>query len=158
MKHLQNILIGVRLGGSFFIVILFLILVTGVGIFAMRATNQDLNLIVKDRLVKVQLANAIDNEMNLQARAIRTAIIATDPKTIEDELVKVTNSEAAAAKSIDLLSATVRTVDGKAALAKLTALESAYREKQNVLVGMIKNKNDTGSGVYLINDILPIQA
>ena len=158
MKHLQNILIGVRLGGSFFIVILFLILVTGVGIFAMRATNQDLNLIVKDRLVKVQLANAIDNEMNLQARAIRTAIIATDPKTIEDELVKVTNSEAAAAKSIDLLSATVRTVDGKAALAKLTALESAYREKQNVLVGMIKNNNDSGSGVYLINDILPIQA
>jgi methyl-accepting chemotaxis protein len=52
----------------------------------------------------------------------------------------------------------VRTVDGKAALAKLTALESAYREKQNVLVGMIKNNNDSGSGVYLINDILPIQA
>jgi methyl-accepting chemotaxis protein len=158
MKHLQNILIGVRLGGSFFIVILFLILVTGIGIFAIRASNQDLNLIVKDRLVKVQLANAIDNEMNLQARALRTAIIATDPKIIGDELAKVTNSESAAAKAIDLLDATVHTLEGKAALANLTALESSYREKQDVLVGMIKNNNDAGRGVYLLNDILPIQA
>jgi methyl-accepting chemotaxis protein len=158
MKHLQNILIGIRLGSAFFIVILLLILVTVLGIYGIRATNQDLNFIVKDRMVKVQLANAIDNEMNLQARAIRTAIIAVEPKVVEDELAKVAVSKLATAKALDALNASVSSPEGLAALAQLKALGSAYSQKQDALVGMIKNKDDAGSGVFLIGVILPIQA
>ena len=158
MKHLQNILIGIRLGSAFFIVILLLILVTVLGIYGIRATNQDLNFIVKDRMVKVQLANAIDNEMNLQARAIRTAIIAVEPKVVEDELAKVAISKLATAKALDALNASVSSPEGLAALAQLKALGSAYSQKQDVLVGMIKNKDDAGSGVFLIGVMLPIQA
>ena len=158
MKHLQNILIGIRLGSAFFIVILLLILVTVLGIYGIRATNQDLNFIVKDRMVKVQLANAIDNEMNLQARAIRTAIIAVEPKVVEDELAKVAISKLATAKALDALNASVSSPEGLAALAQLKALGSAYSQKQDALVGMIKNKDDAGSGVFLIGVILPIQA
>jgi methyl-accepting chemotaxis protein len=130
MKHLQNILIGIRLGSAFFIVILLLILVTVLGIYGIRATNQDLNFIVKDRMVKVQLANAIDNEMNLQARAIRTAIIAVEPKVVEDELAKVAISKLATAKALDALNASVSSPEGLAALAQLKALGSAYSQNK----------------------------
>ena len=158
MKHLQNTLISIRLGTSFFIVIVFLILVTGIGIYGIRTTNQDVSFIVKDRMVKVQLANAIDNEMNLQARAIRTAIIASDSKIIEAELNKVSQSATATVKAFDALDVSVNTPEGKAALAELKAINTQYTEKQDALVGMIKNKDDAGSGVFLIEVILPIQA
>jgi methyl-accepting chemotaxis protein len=158
MNKIQNTLIGLRLGASFFVVVVFLILVTVIGIYEIRLINHDLNLIVKDRMVKVQLANTVENEMNRQARAIRTAIISTDPKIVDDELAKVTESKRLTAQAIDALTATVNTAEGKAALAKLEALRNTYREKQDQLVSLIKSKDAGTSGAYLINEILPVQA
>jgi methyl-accepting chemotaxis protein len=158
MNKIQNTLIGLRLGASFFVVVVFLVLVTVIGIFEIRSINHDLNLIVKDRMVKVQLANTVENEMNRQARAIRTAIISTDPKIVDDELAKVTESKRITAQAIDALTATVSTAEGKAALAKLEALRNTYRDKQDQLVSLIKSKDAGTSGTYLISEILPVQA
>jgi hypothetical protein len=158
MKIIQNTRIGIRLGVSFLVVVIFLILVAAIGIFEIRSINQDINLIVKDRMVKVQLANSIENEMNRQARAVRTAIIATDSKIIEGELAKVNESKRLTAQSMEALNVTVVTPAGKAALAKLEAQRSTYREKQDRLVELIKNKDAVGGGAYLISDILPAQA
>lgn len=158
MNKIQNTPIGIRLGVSFAVVVFFLMLVTGIGIFELRSVNRDLNLIVKDRMMKVQLANTIENEMNRQARAIRTAIIAMDMKIVEGELVKVTESKRLTAEAIDALELTVSTTEGKAALAKLELQRNAFRDKQDALVGMIKSKGPEESGAYLIKEILPVQA
>ncbi|CAN1533862.1 BRCT_Rad4_rpt1 domain containing protein [Burkholderiaceae bacterium] len=158
MNKIQNTLIGLRLGVSFLVVVVFLILVTVIGIFEIRSINHDLNLIVKDRMVKVQLANTVENEMNRQARAIRTAIISLDPKIVDDELAKVTESKRLTAQAIDALTASVSTAEGKAALAKLETLRNTYREKQDQLVNLIKSKDAATSGAYLISEILPVQA
>jgi methyl-accepting chemotaxis protein len=158
MNEIQNTRIGLRLGASFFTVIIFLIVVAGIGIYEIRSINQNLILIVKDRMVKVQLANTIENEMNRQARAIRTAIIALDPKIVDGELAKLTDSKRITAQAIDALTTTVSTAEGKAALAKLEALRNTYSEKQDQLVSLIKSKDAASSGAFLISDILPIQA
>jgi methyl-accepting chemotaxis protein len=158
MNKLQNTPIGFRLAVSFLAVVLLLISVAGIGILELRSVERDLNLIVKDRMMKVQHANAIENEMNRQARAIRTAIIAMDAKIVDGELAKVTESKRLTAEAIDALELTVSTPEGKAALAKLESLRNAYREKQDILVGMIKSKDAAESGAYLIKEILPVQA
>jgi hypothetical protein len=158
MNKIQNTLIGLRLGVSFFMIIIFLILVAGIGIYEIRSINQNLNLIVKDRMVKVQLANTIENEMNRQARAIRTAIIAMDPQIVEGELAKLIESKRLTDLAIDSLNTTVSTTQGKTALAKLEAQRKNYREKQDQLLSLIKSKDASVSGAYLISEILPVQA
>ena len=158
MNIIQNTRIGIRLGTAFLVVIAFLIAVTAIGTSRIRSISQDLTLIVNDRMVKVELANTVENEMNRQARAIRTALIATDAKVIAGELDKVNASKQVTSAAIDKLSETVHTPQGKAALFKVIEVRARYREKQEHLIEMIKEKQSAAGGAYLISDILPIQS
>ncbi len=158
MNIIQNTRIGIRLGAAFLVVIAFLIAVTAIGTSRIRSISQDLTLIVNDRMVKVELANTVENEMNRQARAIRTALIATDAKVIAGELDKVNASKQITSAAIDKLRETVHTPQGKAALSKVIEVRARYREKQEHLIEMIKEKQSAAGGAYLISDILPIQS
>ena len=63
---------------GFFVIVLCLMFISVLGYLQLVHTNDDTDIIVKDRLVKVNLAHTIENEINRQSRALRTAILAQD--------------------------------------------------------------------------------
>ena len=89
MLNIQNLRIGTRLGMSFAILLALLVAMAAVGIQELAKVAKDTEMIAHDRLIKVNLAQTIENEVNRQSRAIRTALIANDKKVVAAELEKI---------------------------------------------------------------------
>jgi len=157
MLNLQNLRIGTRLGLAFAALVSLLIILAVIGINQLSQVATDTDLIAHDRLPKVNLAQVIENEVNRQSRAIRTALIATDPKVIAAELEKIEASAPLISKALTQLNATIHTPEGKAALAQLTQARDVFKTHELELIGLIQaNRIDEGRK-YLVNEMLTPQ-
>ena len=157
VSSFANLKIGVRLTLGFAAVIALLTLLAIIGVSKIAAVETNTEIILHDRFVKVKLAQSIENEVNKQLRAIRTALIASDRAVIDGELAKLEASVPVVAKAMDQLTATVHSEHGKEALQKLTESRARFRDKESRLLELTKaGKVDEGR-LYLVSDILPLQ-
>ena len=116
MNFLMNMPIGRRLAAEFAFLVALLTIITVTGVTRIGGLDEKMDVIVHDRLVKVQLANTIENEVNRRARAVRTALMASDDNIVRAELAKIDEAAPLVAKAIEQLEATIHTPQGKAAL------------------------------------------
>ncbi len=75
MNFLMNMPPGRRLAAGFAFLVALLTIITVIGVTRIGALDENTDVIVHDRLAKVELANTIENEVNRRARAVRTALI-----------------------------------------------------------------------------------
>ncbi|MBC7681881.1 MAG: MCP four helix bundle domain-containing protein, partial [Ferruginibacter sp.] len=157
MHLLQNMKIGSRLAIGFSIVISLLIAMAALGMSRINAVDQNTESILHDRFHKVALAQKIENEVNRQSRAVRTALITSDAALVQAELAKVEDSAALIAKAVEELQAIVHTDKGKAALASLLEARISFKQHEHELVDLVKaGKIDEGR-VYLVREMLSPQ-
>jgi len=157
MKSFGNLRIGVRLGAGFAIVTALLAGIAAVGISRINAVDDNTETILHDRYAKVAHAHTIENEVNRQARAIRTALIATDAAIVSGELKKIRDSAPVIARSVEKLQATIRTQNGRDALTSLMAARSAFTDHEERLIEMIVAGKIDESRNYLVQQMLPLQ-
>ena len=157
MLNLQNLRIGTRLGLAFAALVSLLIILAVIGINQLSQVATDTDLIAHDRLPKVNLAQVIENEVNRQSRAIRTALIAADPKVIAAELEKIEASAPLISKALTQLNATIHTTEGKAALAQLTQARDVFKTHELELIGLIQANHIDEGRKYLVNEMLTPQ-
>jgi methyl-accepting chemotaxis protein len=155
--NLQKYSIGTRLSFGFFVIVLCLLFISVVGYLQLAHTNDDTDIIVKDRLVKVNLAHTIENEINRQSRALRTAIIAQDEKVIDQELKKIESSKPLIQQSLQKLSETVQTAEGKAGLARILKARQEFIQHEDQLVQLIKNGRSETARNYLLTNMIAAQ-
>jgi hypothetical protein len=154
MLNIQNLRIGTRLGLAFAALVTLLIALAVIGIQQLDHVAEDTDLIAHDRLPKINLAQRIQNEVNRQSRAIRTALIATDPKVVAAELQKIENSAPVVSDALKQLQDTIKTPEGKAALAQVIEARQIFKTKELELIGLIQaNRIDEGRN-YLVNEVL----
>ena len=157
MTAFANLKIGARLTGGFAAVIALLIVLAVIGVTKISAVDANTEVILHDRFVKVQLAQTVENEVNKQLRAMRTALIVSDRAIVEGELAKIETSLPVVGRAIDQLGATVHSERGKAALQALVEGRAKFKDKERQLVDLIKaGKVDEGR-TLLVTDILPLQ-
>jgi methyl-accepting chemotaxis protein len=157
LNALYNLKIGTRLTAGFAIVIALLISMTAIGLHQIDAVDEDTEIILHDRFVKVALAQTVENEVNKQLRAMRTALIVSDPAIAAQELAKLESSMPVTANAIERLQATVHTEAGKAALQRLVESRGRFKEREAEMVALIKaGKIEEGRG-QLVSVILPLQ-
>jgi methyl-accepting chemotaxis protein len=157
MHRLMNLKIGTRLGAGFFALIALLVAMAAVGISRINAVDRNTELIVHDRHAKVALAQSIENEVNRQSRALRTALIADDPAAVKAELAKLEASAPVVAKAIERLQAVVNSPKGADALRTLVAARSNFKAHEHKLIEMIKAGQVNEGRAYLVKDMLPPQ-
>ena len=157
MNVLTRLKIAPRLAACFAIVVALLAATSVIGISRIDAVNASTETILHDRFMKVQLAQTIENEVNRQARALRTALIATDLQVVHGELAKIEDSAPIVASAIERLKETIRTERGKAALATLIEARAAFKADEAKLVAMIKGGQVEDGRTFLIKDMLPLQ-
>lgn len=155
--NLQKYSIGTRLSFGFFVIVLCLLFISVVGYLQLAHTNDDTDIIVKDRLIKVNLAHTIENEINRQSRALRTAIIAQDEKVIDQELKKIESSKPLIQQSLQKLSETVQTAEGKAGLARILKARQEFIQHEDQLVQLIKNGRSEAVRNYLLTNMIAAQ-
>jgi methyl-accepting chemotaxis protein len=157
MNAIKNLKIGIRLSVGFAVIIALMTALAAIGISRIRAIDTNTDIIVHDRYAKVALAHTIENEVNRQARALRTALIANDDQVSARELVKISDSAPIIAGALDKLQVIIHTEKGKAALQALMAARATFTEREHHLIGLIKGKQADAGRDYLIKEVLPPQ-
>ncbi|MEV4783015.1 methyl-accepting chemotaxis protein [Burkholderia sp. LMU1-1-1.1] len=157
MYALQNLKIGTRLNCGFTLMIMLLVMLAVFGVSRIQAIDTDTEVIVHDRYVKVALAHGIENEVNRQARALRTALIANDGDISSRELAKISDSTPIIAKALDRLQAIIHTGQGKVALQALLAARATFQEREHHLIELIKSKRGDAARDYMLKEIIPPQ-
>jgi methyl-accepting chemotaxis protein len=154
MNAIKNIKIGTRLGLGFVVVITLLIALAVIGISRIHAINANTDVIVHDRYAKVALAQTIENEVNRQARALRTALIANDDEITIRELAKIKDSGPVIAAALDKLQLIIHTEQGKAALQAVMAARATFKDREHQLIDLIKSKQSDAARDYLLKEIM----
>jgi methyl-accepting chemotaxis protein len=157
MLNIQNLRIGTRLGLAFAILVSLLIVLAVIGMNQLTHVAQDTDLIAHDRLPKVNLAQSIENEVNRQSRAIRTALIATEAQVVAAELKKIEMSGPVITDALKQLQATIETPEGKAALAQVLQARQVFKDHELALIGLIQTNRIDEGRKYLVNDMLAPQ-
>ncbi len=154
MVYVSNLRIGARLGVGFGMVILLLIAMAGIGIKQVNAVDGNTEIILHDRYPKLSLAQELENQVNRQSRALRTALIANDPAIVKDEMAKVDDSAVAIAKTIEKLVPIIHSEEGKAALTALIEARAAFRSHETELLGLITSDKVEEGRTYLVKSML----
>jgi methyl-accepting chemotaxis protein len=157
MSAIANLKIGVRLSLGFAAVIALLLMLAVIGVTKISAINSDTEVILHDRFVKVQLAQSVENEVNKQLRALRTALIVSDPALVETELAKLEASLPVVLAAIEKLKATVHSERGKAALEALVDNRAKFKDKEQQLITSVKAGKIDEARTQLVTGILPLQ-
>jgi methyl-accepting chemotaxis protein len=155
--NLQNFSIRTRLVSGFGILMALLLAVAVIGYVELVRVNDNTDVIVHDRLVKVQLAQSIENEINRQARALRTALIAREPATIEAELKKVEESGPVVEQALQKLQATISTEEGKRALRNVLDGHRLFNAEEALLVAMVRERRVEEARQELVSRLIPVQ-
>ena len=154
---LQNLSIRTRLTLGFGLVIALLALMATIAFMELVSSNRSTEMIVQDRLVKVQLAQSIENEINRQSRALRTAMIARDGQVMEAELDKVAKSKPVVQANLERLSAIVRSEAGIAVLENLRNARKAFIAEETVLIGLIREGKSDKARELLLGRMIDLQ-
>ena len=135
---LKNMKIGTRLSMGFGLVLILMIML---GIFAinrLKAIDNNVEELVKDKWPKTVMLNEITEQINVVARAMRNMLLTDDPAVHQKELSRVTEARDIVSKHLEDLSKTVKSAEGKELLKKVVDARNSYREQQQIAIEMIK--------------------
>ena len=155
--NLQDIRIGKRMALAFAVLLALLVAVASVGMHELSAVDSSIKTITHDRLVKVQLAHQIENEVNRQSRALRTAMLTSNPSVADSELKKIEDSVPKVADALARLQETIKTPQGKDALAKMIEARKIFKAQEAQIIELIKSRQLDKARESLVENLLPLQ-
>jgi methyl-accepting chemotaxis protein len=153
MNVLKNMKLGPRLGLGFGLVMALLILVAAIGVTRLMGLNHSTDEIVHDRYAKIVDGTEVELGIELQARALRDALITADAEHRKEELARVVEVTADIGKHLASLTEHVRSDDGKALLKDVQAKRMAYLEGRDHLVKLIQGGQVDEGRTYLIEHL-----
>ena len=157
MDTIRNWTIGTRLAVGFGIVIALLIAMAVVGISRIEAVDANTEVIVNDRYVKIALANTIQDKVDLRSRALRTALIATDPAVVKEEVDKAMSVGPAIDDALAKLQATIHTPEGTAALKHTIEARKPFLEATGQLADLALAGHRDEAAAFLLKSVIPAQ-
>ena len=155
---LSDCKLGVRLGLGFSVVLVLLAIVATVAITRINASNQAISNILNDRYAKVMLAQAIQFEVNVQARFLRNAIIgAGDKAEVASMLEKIAESVKKNDGYSEKMKALIHSEKGQALFAAMADKRARYGAARNVAVRLLQEGKTADAGAYLLKEVRPPQ-
>lgn len=158
MKAIAHLRIGARLTLGFALIIALLATIAGVGFAKLNVIAADIEVILYDRYANVALAQKVENEVNRQLSALRTALISVERSVVAAELAKVEDSKAVVRQAIEQLRTRVRAERDRAALRTLTEQQEAFHQREELLLQHIQAGRTDEARNALLTQILPLQA
>jgi methyl-accepting chemotaxis protein len=157
MDIFRNLTIGTRLAIGYAIVISLLVAMAVVGISRIEAVNDNTDVIVNDRYVKIALANTIQDKVNVRTRALRTALISTDPEVVKEEIAKAMGTAAPIEEALAKLQASIRSPEGVAALKRTVEARKPFIDASGQLADLALTGRRDEAAAFLMKTLIPVQ-
>jgi len=154
---LKNLKIGTRLSLGFGFLLLLMLVVGGYGIRSIQTLNEDVNLLVNDRMVKVEQANTLIGNINIIARALRNIIIDEDKARQADELRRIADSRKIAGDLFETLGKTIKSEKGSALVKKGADFRALYVRSTEAYMELIKSGQLDQAKKLLLSDVRETQ-
>ncbi|MBN2695045.1 MCP four helix bundle domain-containing protein [bacterium] len=154
---LKNLKIGVRLAIGFISLLIFLIIITFIGVSSLTHLDENLDLIVKDRMVKTEGANNIIDDVNLVARVIRNMIISDDKKDIEKQWERRKEASKNAKETLEKMKPSIKSEKGKELVREIENARKEYLSTLNKIESFALSGDKKGATELLFGEFRKIQ-
>ncbi|WP_165967735.1 methyl-accepting chemotaxis protein [Sapientia aquatica] len=154
---MKNLKIGVRLAIGFGSVLLLLITVSLTSIFNLREVAARTDEIVNDRYVKIDLVTKIKDNVNLQARNLRNAMLTDSAEQKQKFLALDLQAQDAINADFDQLKKMINTPKGEELYSVMLSTRMTYRDFLAQLRPLISNGDKQAASALLFNSVIPQQ-
>ena len=130
-----------------------MLLVGGYAILSIKQLKSEIGLLVEDRMVKVEQANLIIDNVNIIARALRNIIIDEDKGHQADELKRIADARKTAGELFETLSKTIKSEKGIAIVKQGAELRAIYVRSSEAYMDLIKTGQVDQAKKLLLTDV-----
>ncbi|NHA13662.1 MCP four helix bundle domain-containing protein, partial [Thioalkalivibrio sp. XN279] len=155
---MKNLKIGLRLGIAFALVLVLMAVISLTSINRIGLLAGEVDILVTDRYVKTVWANNVLDEINVTARAVRNAVIATTPEETGNELNRLPAASATITENLDKLQSTITSDEGVALLGKVQAAREEYVGMLNRITALLRAGQDAAAAKLLLGGMRNAQA
>jgi len=137
----QNLKVGVRMGAGYAIAIIFLLIISVVGILRVGAINGEVSSFVNDKLPKVVWSNEIMDDADNISGALRNATMFAYQKNeaeIQKQLDRIPSSREIVNDRYAKLEKTILSDKGKELLAKVKVALEAFTSSQSRTIDLLR--------------------
>jgi methyl-accepting chemotaxis protein len=156
--NFANWKIGTRLALSFGAMGVFLIFILGLSLTMLSRVNEGTELIVNDRMPKIERVNALDKEINEIAIALRNMMLNDDATDRKNQMAAIETSRRAVKEHLDVLQRNLRFPKAQALMLQLIETDAKYAKGLEQLLRRIHNGTPDEAKTYLSNDLRPVLA
>ncbi len=157
MNVFNQLRIGIRLAAAFTVLVLLMLAIVTVAKIGLSAIGDDIELVVKDRYVKVKNVTDLMDGLNLQARAMRNLLLMDAAAQREDEFKAIDKSRADNSEIYRKLEASVTTPKGKEMLARLQKERAEYVAELDPFLKMVRAGDIAPARAQLFDKLRPQQ-
>jgi methyl-accepting chemotaxis protein len=156
--YFSNMKVRTRLMMGFGVVILALMIVGAIGVVGMRELAKGIDVIVNDRFPKTEQANAIIDDINVVARALRNTLLVADKAEAKKEIDRVSQARERVTKHLAQLDQTIKSPEGRAMLAKVVAARTTYSGGQGEFLKLVQEGKIDEAKALLLTRVRAEQA
>ncbi|MBK1641996.1 chemotaxis protein [Chromatium okenii] len=149
--------VGLRLSIGFGMVLTLLIIISSIGWASMHSVNQDLDMIVNDRLPKLSWTHNIIDRVNEVTRIMRTALLVEDQAEAVRKVDTIPVINAEILDNVDKLKRAISTPDGIQLMTALKAARDPFVAVRDRFIELVKNGQRAEAKVVLLNESIVLQ-
>jgi methyl-accepting chemotaxis protein len=153
MKFFKDLRIGSRLGLAFAISILFSVVLALYARGQLTHVNDELSLMLNDRVLKVEQLEQVKHNVNLTARAVRNIVLLSEPAAIKKELDTIAANRKSTAELFDKLKASIISSRGVQLLAATGEARAPYVAALQRVTDLGVQQNKDAARDLLLGDV-----
>jgi len=154
---LKNLKIWAQLALGFAAMGVLVAVLGGVAIARMSSIAEQFDLVQDDRMPKIRIANAIKDDINHVARAVRNLFIMSEPSELRSQQDEIAAAEAKIDAAFAELDRSIASERGKALLADVRSARRAYDEPREKLLEAVRAARPDEARTLLLKQMRPAQ-
>ena len=154
---LKNFKIGSRLGLAFGLIMALMIIVGGYAIKEIKSLDADIDLLVNDRMVKLEQANTIVDNINLLARVLRNIVIDDNKDHQAEEMRRIAEARKKVGELMAELDRTVKSEKGVALLTRIKGFRTQYIQSTETYMELVRAGQIDQAKKMLLTEIRQVQ-
>ncbi len=152
-----NMKVGMRIAIGFAAVMVLLIVMGITAVSRINAINDNLSLLVNDRMPKTLSANKVVDAINMVSRSLRDVILASTPEAQAKEIKEITSARQIISENLRQLEEQIKSEKGIALLKTVQQNRANYLEKQDAILQAVQKSELDRAKTILQQEADPLQ-